>query len=155
MSQKVDAEALDSLNIVPQSSEIDRESFDSKLLNNDGFLERLAARVFQNPRALSIFFGVCEMSDFLIGAGILGLTSVFAAGGWLSGLILFLVFGFATWFSLDLLLESACNLNCFSYDGIGFAVGGWTLQMVSSPRSLAKIYIIQMECALLHLYFHF
>jgi len=127
MSLGLASDAVDSASVVPHTSESQDE--------REGLLEKMVARVIKNPRTLAIFYGVCNLSNFLIGAGILGLTSVFASGGWLSGFILFAIFGFATWFSLDLLLESGCSTNCFSYEGLGFTVGGWTLQLVSCPNS--------------------
>ena len=125
------ADAFDGAGVVPHTSESQDE--------REGLLEKMVARVIKNPRTLAIFYGVCNMSNFLIGAGILGLTSVFASGGWLIGLILFAIFGLATWFSLDLLLESGCSTNCFSYEGLGFTVGGWTLQLVRCPPWVVKI----------------
>jgi hypothetical protein len=98
---------------------------------SEGLLEKVVSRVIKNPRTLAIFYGVCNLSNFLIGAGILGLTSVFASGGWFIGGVLFAIFGVATWFSLDLLLDAGCSKKCYSYEGLGSSVGGWTLQLVS------------------------
>jgi hypothetical protein len=95
-----------------------------------GLLEKMAAKVIKDPRKLSVFYGVCNMSDFLIGAGILGLASVLSTGGWLIGCILLAIFGVATWFSLDLLLDAAIQSKSFSYESIACSVGGWPLQMV-------------------------
>ncbi len=93
---------------------------------------RLVARafVFTDPRTRTMSFGVWNMTDFMIGSGILGLTSTFASGGWLVGTLMLAVFGLTTWLSIEMLMDAACATNRFSYEGLGNAVGGAGLQLV-------------------------
>ena len=93
---------------------------------------RLVARafVFTDSSTRTMFFGVCNMTDYTIGAGILGLTSTFASGGWLIGTLMLVVFGLTTWLSIEMLMDAACATNRFSYEGLGNAVGGAGLQLV-------------------------
>jgi hypothetical protein len=97
-----------------------------------GLLGRLVARafVFTDSRTRTMFFGVCNMTDYMIGAGILGLTSTFASGGWFIGTLMLVVFGLTTWLANDMLMDAACATNRFSYEGLGNAVGGAGLQLV-------------------------
>ena len=112
------------------SSQKSNESEPLALQESESVLDKMVAKIIKDPRKLSIFYGICNMSNFLIGAGILALTAVFSTGGWLIGSILFIIFAIATWFSLDLLLDAASSTNAFSYEGVAFSVGGWALQMV-------------------------
>ncbi len=95
-------------------------------------LGRLVARafVFTDSRTRTLFFGVCNMTDYMIGAGILGLTSTFMSGGWFIGTLMLAVFGLTTWLSIEMLMDAACATNRFSYEGLGNAVGGAGLQLV-------------------------
>jgi hypothetical protein len=99
-------------------------------IESETLLDKFIARVITDKRKLAIFYGVCNLSNFLIGAGILALTTVFTTSGWLVGSILFGIFAMTTWFSLDLLLDAAHATDTLSYEALGFAIGGWTVQMV-------------------------
>jgi hypothetical protein len=124
--RRIVAQTSDSLEQM-QTADDDDDRDDGKTEN---VMERLFAKIFKDPRKLAIFYGVCNLSNYMIGAGMLGLTSVFASGGWLVGFIMLSIFGLSTWFSFDLLLDAAISAKVFSLEGLGFAVGGWPLQMV-------------------------
>ena len=112
-----DKTAPEERRIVAQTSEnLDMQTVDDDDSDNGktgNVIERLTTAIFKDPRQLAIFYGVCNLSNYIIGGGLLGLPSVFASGGWLVGVIMLTIFGLGTWFSFELFLDAAISTKVF------------------------------------------
>jgi hypothetical protein len=81
---------------------------------------------------MNIVYGIANLANYIVGAGILGLPFVFSKTGWAVGCFLILLAAFATSLSFDFLLQASTASGCFSYDALALRTGGIRLQKVKS-----------------------
>jgi hypothetical protein len=81
-------------------------------------------------RPSNIIYGIANLANYIVGAGILGLPFVFARTGWAVGCFLVLLAAFATSLSFDFLLSASTASGCYSYDALALRTGGVRLQKV-------------------------
>jgi amino acid permease len=81
-------------------------------------------------RLINIIYGIANLANYIVGAGILGLPFVFSKTGWLVGCFLILIAAFATSLSFDFLLQASAASGCYSYDALALRTGGTRLQKV-------------------------
>lgn len=86
------------------------------------------APVPSRPR--NIVYGIANLANYIVGAGILGLPFVFSKTGWGVGCFLILLAAFATSLSFDFLLQASTASGCYSYDALALRTGGKLLQKV-------------------------
>ncbi len=79
---------------------------------------------------MNIFYGIANLANYIVGAGILGLPFVFSKTGWAVGCFLILLAAFATSLSFDFLLQASASSGCYSYDALALRTGGIRLQKV-------------------------
>ncbi len=82
------------------------------------------------PRLMNIVYGISNLANYIVGAGILGLPFVFSKTGWAAGCFLILLAAFATSLSFDFLLQASTASGCYSYDALALRTGGTRLQKV-------------------------
>lgn len=113
-------------------------------------------------RIRNIIFGIANLANYIVGAGILGLPFVFSKTGWAVGCFLILLAAFATSLSFDFLLQASTASGCYSYDSLALRTGGTFLQKVMkiifcatvhyslmlSLRSLSKLLSSSIRSAL-------
>jgi amino acid permease len=83
-----------------------------------------------HSRRMNIFYGIANLANYIVGAGILGLSFVFSKTGWAVGCFLILLAAFATSLSFDFLLQASASSGCYSYDALALRTGGIRLQKV-------------------------
>jgi amino acid permease len=83
-------------------------------------------------RLRKIIFGISNLANYIVGAGILGLPFVFSKTGWAVGCCLILLAAFATSLSFDFLLQASVASGCYSYDSLALRTGGTLLQKVEN-----------------------
>jgi hypothetical protein len=83
-----------------------------------------------HSRRMNMFYGIANLANYIVGAGILGLPFVFSKTGWAVGCFLILLAAFATSLSFDFLLQASASSGCYSYDALALRTGGIRLQKV-------------------------
>jgi amino acid permease len=61
---------------------------------------------------MNIVYGIANLANYIVGAGILGLPFVFSKTGWAVGCFLILLAAFATSLSFDFLLQASTASRC-------------------------------------------
>lgn len=96
------------------------------------------------PRLMNIVYGISNLANYIVGAGILGLPFVFSKTGWAAGCFLILLAAFATSLSFDFLLQASTASGCYSYDALALRTGGTRLQKVMKFYLLQNIFPINL-----------
>ena len=95
-------------------------------------------------RQMNIVYGISNLANYIVGAGILGLPFVFSKTGWAAGCFLILLAAFATALSFDFLLRASTASGCYSYDALALRTGGTRLQKVRQITVLLVVFLMRI-----------